>query len=360
MSGCSRVLWVFESPDNSGVSQAARHLAAGFAHRGVTVHAFALRNGIRSEEFAQARCRLEVHPHLGSLLLGGKPLRAARELGVQVVHALTPSVARRAARLAKRLGVPLLVTANRMDEEEFLFLASLDKVGIVAVSDAIRERLTNFAGIARDRIRVIPNGIDLAQFPNPDFRLPGAPSRTLMVGTFGQIDKRKGQRVFLQAVRRLLDQGVDAEFLILGDGPDRGALRRVAEESGVSKRVTFSPNSVSGQLSQLDLLVEPSFQEGLGFSVLQAMAAGVPVVATGVGGLYSLIEDGKNGLMVRAGDADGLAKAIRTLLENQDLRLEMARRARERIETDFSADKVAGQLLDYYRDLMNVDPASKC
>ena len=151
-------------------------------------------------------------------------------------------------------------------------------------------------------------------------------------------------------MRALLDRGLDAEFVVLGDGPDRSALRRLADELCIGRRVTFTPRTVSGQLTQLDLLVEPSLQEGLGLSVMQAMAMGVPVVGTGVGGLYSLIEDGKTGLMVAANDPLGLADAIWRVLHYQQERIDMARQARELIENRFSADLVARRLGEYYEE----------
>ncbi len=348
-------LWIMPAPDHSGMSVANRHLCAGMDRIGFRPEIYAVRDGENAADFRAVGCPVRIFPHLGGALFGGSAIREASAAGVSLVHALSADMVWRGERMSKRLGVPLLVTANRLEESQLRGLARFRGQGVVAVSGAILERMVNVSGIPRDRIRVIHNGLDLTRLPRPSFtdNTAGGPVwRTPVIGTLGHLSEKKGQRVFLQAVKILMDKGLDAEFVILGDGPDRPALRVLADELNVTKRVTFTPQTVSGQVNQLDILVEPSLQEGLGVSVMQAMAMGVPVVATGVGGLYDLIEDGKTGLMVKASDPQDLADAIWRLLNNPAQRLEMAKQAREMIERDFSADTVAEKLVDYYRDCL--------
>ncbi|MDR1613196.1 MAG: glycosyltransferase family 4 protein [Planctomycetota bacterium] len=350
------ILWLLEAADLSGTSFAARHLAAGMLRAGHKLSIFALRPGEISLDFERIGCPVNVFPHLGRMLIGKSALRASSALDIRLVHVQSPKSLARGRRFAKALRIPLVVTANRMDPDELERLAEYDGCGIVAVSEAIRERLANAHGVPQSRIRVIPNGLDLSRMPKPDFtEAPRLRGRVSVVGTLGQLAEQKGQRVFLQAVRALIDRGIDAEYVILGDGPDRQALRSLAEELGISKRVTFTPQTVSGQLTQLDVLVEPSLREGLGLSVMQAMAMGVPVVGTGVGGLYSLIEDGKTGLMVKANDPLGLADAIERILSDPVGRNEMRRQARELVEREFDAELVAEKLARYYRECLEAD-----
>ena len=347
-----RILWLFESANHSGVVFAAKQIIPYLHKLGAGLYIFALKSGEMEQDFAMLRCPVERFPYMGSWLLGRSAVNEAKKLGIQLVHAQSTSMLKQAKNMAAKLACPFIVTANRMDDSDFLKSAGFCGNGIIAVSDAIKERLANISCIQQKRIKVIPNAIDLSRFPRFNMNLRTVMNRVPVVGTFGQLAERKGQRIFLQAVKILLDQGIDAEFVLLGDGPDRPALRELAVELGVAKRVTFTPQTVSGQISHLDILVEPSFQEGLGLSVMQAMAAGVPVVASGVGGLYSLIEDGKTGIMVQAGEAVSLAEAIRLLLENPAERLELARQAREKIEKEFNADIVSEQLLSYYNSLL--------
>lgn len=346
-----RPLWIMDSPNHSGMSVANRNLAAGMLRLGCHPEIFALKDGENAGDFEMTGTPVRFFPRMGSALIGGTAAREAELLGVNIVHALSADMAKRAERIAKKLNLPLLVTCNRLDGEELMSLSGFSGQGVVAVSRAIRERIVNVAGIPQDCIQVIHNGLDLQRMPRPAFEDNATLGnwRCPVIGTLGHLSQKKGQRVFLQAVRLLIEKGLDAEFVVLGDGPDRTALRNLADELQVTRRVTFTPHTVSGQLGQLDILVEPSLQEGLGMSVMQAMATGVPVVATGVGGLYDLIEDGVTGIMVPASDAAALADAIWRLLNNSSERLELAKQARLMIERDFSAEHVAGELLDYYR-----------
>lgn len=347
-----RPLWIMESPNHSGMSVANRNLAAGMIHADAKPEIFALKDGENSHDFEMIGCPVHIFPHMGSTLIGGQAIREATNQDINIVHALSADMLKRAERVARRLDVPLIITCNRLDENELRGIAGFKGQGVVAVSRAILERIVNVAGITRDRIRVIHNGLDLARMPRPAFTENSTQSawRTPVIGTLGHLSEKKGQRIFLQAVKLLLERGLDAEFVVLGDGPDRTALRGLADELNVTKRVTFTPHTVSGQLNQLDILVEPSLQEGLGMSVMQAMATGVPVVVTGVGGLYDLVDDGVTGVMVRAADPQALAEAIWRLLNNSSERLEMAKQAREMIERDFSADLMAERLLEYYHE----------
>ncbi len=349
-----RPLWIMESPNHSGMSIANRNLAAGMVRCGCRPEIFAVKDGENAGDFDMTGVPVRVFPHMGSAILGGTALREAEQLGVNLIHALSADMLKRAERMARKLNLPLLVTCNRLDGEELLSLSGFSGQGVVAVSRAIRERIVNVAGLSQDRIRVIHNGLDLTRMPRPAFvdNATMGNWRCPVIGTLGHLSQKKGQRVFLQAVKILIEKGFDAEFVVLGDGPDRTALRNLADELQVTRRVTFTPHTVSGQLGQLDVLVEPSLQEGLGMSVMQAMATGVPVVATGVGGLYDLIEDGVTGVMVPASDAAALAEAIWRLLNNSSERLELAKQARERIEREFSAELVAGKLLEYYRECL--------
>ncbi len=345
-----RPLWIMESPDHSGMSIANSNLAAGLVRLGVRPAIFALRDGENAGDFQQIGCPVRLFPHIGAFLFGQPATREAAALGVTLVHALCPSIAKQAEKLAKQLSLPFFVTCNRLEEHDLQRITGFSGEGVIAVSRAIRERIVNIARLPQSCITVIHNGLDLARMPRPSFleNDQAAAWRTPVVGTLGHLSEKKGQRVFLQAVKLLLERGLDAEFVILGDGPDRSALRTLADELRVTRRVTFTPQTVSGQLGQLDILVEPSLQEGLGMSVMQAMATGIPVVATGVGGLYDLIEDGVTGVMVPASDPAALAGAIERLLRTPSERLELAKQARTMVEQHFSADLAAERHVAYY------------
>ncbi len=345
-----RILLILDALDMSGVAFSAQNLVKGLRANGAEVMVLASAGGAREENFREAGARILVSRYLGVPILGRGILHRVREFSPQIVHAQSISALGVGCRMASDLGLPLAVTANRLEDSADTAIHCKTNITIIAVSDAIRERLINQGGLQREQIRVIPNGLDLEHFPCPDWNLDEPRAHLPVVGTYGTLTEQKGQRVFLQAVSLVLARGVDAEFLIMGHGPDKPVLRRMAEELGVTSRVTFSPGTTTDMrnIRAIDLFVEPTFQEGLGLSVLQAMASGVPVIASGVGGLYSLVDDNETGILVASGDPEALANAICDLLASPAKRLELARHARERVEKDFNTKKIAGQLLEAY------------
>ncbi len=355
-----RVCLLIEALDLSGIAFAAWNLAEGLAEKGIHLLILARRGGVREEAFRRPGTTILVDPWAGSPLLGHRTLRQCRAFRPDLIHAQSIGVLSQAVRIARALDIPAFATANRMAEDDGRQLAASPSVGIVAVSEAIRERLANQAGIGRDRIRVISNGLALDLLPAPAFDLPSDSEHIPVIGTYGTLLERKGQRIFLRAAAELLDTGLDAEFVILGEGPDKPALRALSRELGIAKRVTFHPSSLrdARHIAALDILVEPSYQEGLGLSVLQAMALGVPVVASGVGGLYSLVEDGETGTLVPRGESHALATAVRDLLAAPERMRDLARHARELVESRFDIRRLVPDLLAFYRERLPATDAA--
>lgn len=346
--GPQRILLTVPALDMSGVSFSARCLCAGLLEQGAQVMVLARRGGEREWMFREMPLQVLVSSHFGLPLLGRGALATVREFSPHFVFAQDIEVFPPTRRLARDVGVPMAVIVNRLDEEDYSALARDGEVGVIAVSEAILERLGNRAGLARERIRVIPNGLDLGEFPAPDLDQPRE-HQVPVVGAYGRLAPHKGQRGFLEAAAKILASGRDAEFLLMGDGPDRAALRALANTLGIQSRVTFAPPTAtdSRNLVNIDVFVEPSHREGLGLSVLQAMAMGVPVVASGVGGIFSLIKDGETGMLIPRGDSERLAGAVCELLDDPPKRQELARNARERIEADFDASRIARRFLDF-------------
>ncbi len=346
-----RLLMAMPALDMSGIAFAVQNLITGLARHGCQIFLLAAAAGEREASFRNLGIKLHVARYFGLPLLGRRAYAEAAAFRPDIVHAQCLSVARRALRLADDLRLPLVITINRLDidKRDREFLCHHRDIGIIAVSDAIQAHMASL-GISRERVAAIPNCLDLTQFPRPDLDNPPPVCQTPVVGTYGTLAERKGQRIFLAAAAEVLRRGVDAEFLIIGQGPDKGALRALAEELKISHRVTFSPSTSTDirNLAKVDIFVEPTLQEGLGLSVLQAMASGVPVVASGAGGIYTLVKDGETGLLVPKGDPKAMADAICFLLAAPEKRLDLARLARERIEREFAAEKVAREVLVFY------------
>ncbi len=345
--------------DMSGVAFSAQNLVTGLRRNGVQVMVLSRLDGERKMTFRELGAEVVVLKHFGVPFFGRSAAAAVKAFQPKIIHAQSMQIAARSFKLARATGLPLAITSNRFDDCDNPFASAHKGTPIIAVSDAIQERLGNRAGISREKVKVIPNGLDLKHFPQPDFDTRSRLHHVPVIGTYGTLAEEKGQRVFVQAAGILLREKIDAEFLIMGHGPDKPELRRLAEEQKITSRVTFSPSTTTDtrNLANIDIFVEPTFKEGLGLSVMQAMAAGVPVVASGVGGIYSLIEDGETGVLVNSGDADGLARAIKDLLADENLRSDLARRAREKIEKRFSAENVAREILEFYAGVIEATGA---
>jgi glycosyltransferase involved in cell wall biosynthesis len=218
---------------------------------------------------------------------------------------------------------------------------------VVALSDAVGQALRELDPVIE--CRVIPSAASDLR-PSPDSGLRQRWGGGFVIGHIGALDDAdKGQRQIIEVAGRLRDFRPELRFVLVGSGPDEAMLRQMAE--GVPG-VVFAGHSeqVADCLAAFDLFLFPSRREGLGSILLDAMAAGLPVVATRVGGIPELIEAGRNGRLVEAGDIDGLVRAVAELARDPDTRARMGEANRQRAR-DFSAGIMAERYLGLYREL---------
>lgn len=213
---------------------------------------------------------------------------------------------------------------------------------LVAVADATAEAFSAATGIPRARFQVVHSGVDLASFrPAEDRGQRGAGD--CLLGCVARLGARKGHEHLLRAVARLRTEGVaGVRVELVGDGPHRTALERLARNLGIAEIVTFAGEmrDVTGRLAAMDVFVLPSLTEGRPTAIMEAMAAGLPVVATQVGAVDTLVNDGVTGFVVPPGDADALAAALRRLIEDTRLRETFGRAARRTAEEAFSLTRM--------------------
>ena len=176
----------------------------------------------------------------------------------------------------------------------------------LAVSAAVAAYLR--AVEPRLAVDVVPNGVDLSRFTAGD----PAPHDGLRVGFLGRLVRNKGPEVAIRAVAEAVRSGVDASLSFVGEGPERANLQRLAARTGIRERVRFEGHrpDPAAWLQGIDVLVRPSLTEGMPLAVLEAMAAGVPVIASNVPGNASLVRDGESGILVPVGDHAALARAL--------------------------------------------------
>ncbi len=229
----------------------------------------------------------------------------------------------------------------------------------VAISEEIKEGLLK-DGVKAARIWRIPNFVDLRQYRKVSLpeklqlkRRLKLPEGILVIYS-GRFVQRKGINYLLEAWIEVQRQFPQARLLLLGDGQTLEDTKRYAEKLGISKTVLFlgHVNNVQDYLCSADLFVLPSLQEGLPNALLEAMAAGLPVVATRIGGVEDIVENEKNGLLVPPADSKALAEAIKRLLSNKALAEHLARSGYSTIKKHYSLDSIVKKYLKLYRGLL--------
>ncbi len=226
----------------------------------------------------------------------------------------------------------------------------------IAVSREDRQRMTSIEGIDPRHTLLIPNGVPPSPPPSGrDVRAEaGIQPSARVIGTVGVHRPQKALDVLLHATAMLATQWRDLHVLVAGDGPERANLERLAEELGVSEIVRFlgRRSDVPDVLRALDVAVCCSDFEGSPLAVMEYMEAGLPVVATAVGGVPDLIEPDVHGLLVSPRDPNGLAGAISELLGDPSRAREMGARGQERRRTEFDIDVMVHRLEDLYLELL--------
>jgi colanic acid/amylovoran biosynthesis glycosyltransferase len=222
---------------------------------------------------------------------------------------------------------------------------------VVCVSDHGRAQMMSLVEEAHwAKLHVVHCGVDVGAFASPPPEPnPGPDSaRPLRLLAVGRLVAVKGQGVLVEAVARLAADGVDVVATLVGDGPRRAGLEALARALGVADRIRFAGRVGQDEIrrfyAEADVFCLPSFAEGIPVVLLEAMAAGVPVVASRISGIPELIEDGSSGVLVPPGRADRLADALRELLADPGRRAALAAAGRSRVCADFEVGGCAERL----------------
>lgn len=257
---------------------------------------------------------------------------------------------------ARRAGIPLIAMSHGWTAETWkvrvyeavdrVCLRRMDRVVCVSEGQAAKVR---WAGVRTDRVAVIRNAVRADRFDrvDPEDRrvleamFPRAVGR--IVGSAGRLSPEKGFGVLVEAAAIVARSEPDVGFIHFGNGPLRDSIRRRIAELGLEQRFILAGHrdDLDRFLPHWDVSVLPSFTEGLPTVVLESYAAGIPVVATAVGGTPEAVADGVDGYLVPPGDPSTLARRIGDLLADDDRRRAMGRLGRQRIRDEFSFDAQA-------------------
>lgn len=280
------------------------------------------------------------------------------------IHGFTPGII--AAIPAKLAGIPAVVVhfhsmhwelkPKRLLFKKFL---SLFMNKIICCSEAVKKFVIEHEGIASHKTVVIYNGIDAAAFEKKTDKRKikrefGISQESPIVGTVATLSSHKGYDYLLDCVPEVFKVFPDVKFLLVGEGVDRKKLENQVQRLNISSSVIFTGKlkSISEVLSIMDVFVLAStFREGLGNSVLEAMACAKPTIVTNVGGLPELVQNGTNGIVVPPKDSDSLSKAIISLLEKREKASEMGLKGREIFKKKFTSKIMLDSLEKLYLSL---------
>lgn len=264
-------------------------------------------------------------------------------------------------------GIPVLIThvqsmywdytKRNIWIEKFL---SRFTAAIICCSEAVQDFVTIYEKIDPSKTIVIYNGVDIGKFHNfnntPTAKIEfGIEPSTSLIGTVSSLTPLKGHTYLLQAVPQILETFSSTKFLFVGDGRLKDELQKQAEDLNISSNVIFMGirNNIPEFLNALDIFAHPSsIREGLGISILEAMATERPVVATNIGGIPEVVVNGKTGILVPPQNPEALASAVIDLLKNPEKVQEMGKMGKLRVEEKFTTKKMISEIENLYRNLL--------
>ncbi len=274
------------------------------------------------------------------------------------IHVQGPKLLPQAMWLGRTLHRPVVLNLTDQGEAARIVLPSQSEAcrAIACISDSVKAALPS-------RLEQIEQRVILPGVPF-DLERRDAPildeSRDPVIGMAGPLEVIKGGSFFLRACHRVIEAGESIRIVVTGSGPEGKNLRRLATSLELDHCVTFVDDGIamSAYLSAIDIFCLPSLQQGFGVIMLEAMALGRPVIASGVGGILSIIEDGKNGLIVPPSDSRALADRMLELLRDPEKARRIAIAGKNLVEDRFTIDRMVDETITLYNDVAKADSPS--
>jgi glycosyltransferase involved in cell wall biosynthesis len=290
-----------------------------------------------------------------------RELRRRRPALVQTFLFHANVLGRIAARFA---GIPRIVSGLRVAEHRSPWYGRIDRwtnflvTTNVCVSQGVADFSAEQEGLSRDKLVVIPNAVDLERFAQAspaDVTPFGIPAASRILISIGRLERQKGIDVLLDAIEQLDPLPDDVHFLIVGDGPDAPQLRQRVEEMRLTDRIHFvgRRDDVPGLLAASMALVLPSRWEGMPNVVLEAMAAGRPVIASRVEGIAELVRDHASGLTFNSENSRELSIAIKTILSDSAFAAQAGIESQSIVSQYFTVDSITARYENLYRQILS-------
>jgi glycosyltransferase involved in cell wall biosynthesis len=277
-----------------------------------------------------------------------------RKMKTDIVFFTTSQDVKAGGIAAKIAGVPKIVYMRGLAVPvkrsliNRIVLKSITTHIIASSEETARMILKNYSGvIPEQKVKVIYHGIDLKEFDNQKYtKIIDRTGNDIILGTVGRLTAIKGQTYLIEVAKKLKEDAVGFKLYIAGKGEMESELKEMAESYNLTGHVFFTGflNDVKSFMTDLDIFVFPSLSEGFGFAIVEAMAAGKPVVAFNVSTNPELIADGQSGLLAEFPDTTKLTQKIKLLIDDKVLRIDMGKKGRLSVEKRFSVDQKINEI----------------
>lgn len=352
-----------------GISSYIFNLARGMINRGHRVWVISsggrLSSRFEAEGIGNIIVPIKTKSELSPKLLASwwKLLPCLKKLQVDILHANTRVTQVLSSWLCAQSGLPYLSTCHGFFKKSLhrrLFPCWGRRV--IAISQQVKMHLLQDFSLREDEVILIPHGVEIKEKNMPERREDNYRLRAKLglkidgpvIGIVARLSEIKGHIYLIEAMKYVLPIFPQAQLLIVGEGKLKGFLHNVVTRFELLENTVFISDFELTQdcLAAMDIFVMPSLNEGLGLGVMEAMAQGLPVVASRVGGLLTLIQDGVNGILVEPRDSKALAKAILYLLSQPEKRHTLADKAREFIISNFPLEVMVKKTEQVYESLV--------
>lgn len=357
-----KILQICSARELGGGEKHLADLSRGLANRGHEVFAAVIPASPLKAELSSVPAEHLIELPLRNSLNVASALKLARFVRrhqIEVVHAHVARDYPLAAAVARRAGARLVLTRHVLFPLNRIHRLTLRRTNrVIAVSESVAEGLSAQGIFPPEIIVCIHNGIDVDRFERSSEVHENRGK--LRVGMIGHLAPIKGQEDFIRAAAAVSASRGDVEFIIAGEdksrsGENRRQLERLIDDLNLSGSIHLIGwvDEVAKLLATLDLFVSPAHSEPFGLSIVEAMAAGVPVIATRSEGAREIIDDGQTGRLVPIGDAEGLAKTIEELLSDSEQGERLSERARRAARERFSLDRMVDATEQVYREVVS-------
>ena len=363
------ILFIANHLNVGGISSYLLTLASGLKQKGHQVY-LASSGGELEDRFIQAGITLVKAPlktknevSYKIILSFWKLRKVAREFNIDLIHSHSRTTQVLGDLLGRSLAKPHIFTCHGFFKPKLLrriFGCWGQKV--IAISQQVKMHLILDFKLDEFKISVINNGIDTKNFGDFSARDNirakwGVLPADFLVGIIARLSDVKGHAYLIRAMPEVIKNFPNVKLLIIGQGKTKDALIKETRDLGLEGSITFisEAKNTKDLLAAMDIFVMPSLQEGLGLALMEAMAQGIAVVGSAVGGIKTLIQDKANGLLVPPADAPALAQAIIVLLNDAAIRRALGAQAREFIIANFSKEEMVDKTEIVYQQLLGSD-----